>query len=174
MNSRWIAAALAGALMLTPLAAGAQAVDQAQADAGMELFKPTGANCEMCHAWTGGGRWNDTPFSTVPATGPSLITSSMTRAQMIEVIGCGSVRGDAVMPRYRGDAWTPQFPCYGKVGTGATADERPVPGERQLTAAQIEAMVTYIQAVYQGKTMTLANCEKYFGPKSKGCDLLRK
>ena len=42
-----------------------------------------------------------------------------------------------------------------------------------LAAAQVEAVVTYVRAVYQGQRMTLANCQKYFGEKSKACDLYR-
>ena len=153
-------------------AQAAQAFDPAQVEAGMKLYKPTAADCELCHAWSGAGRYHDTPFSPVPAGGPSLVTSTMTRAQMIEMVTCGALHYWGIMPRYRNDAWTPALRCHGKTRADIPDDEYPVIGMMQLTREQIEAVVTYVQAVYQGTGMSRDNCIKYWGAaNARVCDV---
>ena len=164
---------LALAAALLPGTARAQQFDPAQVEAGMRIYKPNVGDCEQCHAWNGAGRSHDTMYSHIVAGGPSLVASTMTRAQMIEIVSCGTIHWWGVMPQYRNDAWTPQLRCYGKTRAEQPSDERPLLGPTQLTPAQIEAVVTYVQVVYQGKRMTLDYCRQYFGPNSQACDLLK-
>ena len=159
--------------VLAAAPAAAEEFDPAQVDAGRAIYQTTGANCEMCHEWTGTGRNPNGRYSEVMAGGPSLVASTMDRTAMIEIVSCGKMVGWGVMPQYRNDAWTSALRCWGKVAADRAPGEAPEAGLVGLAAAQVEAVVTYVRAVYQGQRMTLANCQKYFGDKSKACDLYR-
>ena len=154
----------------------AQPFDQAQVDAGMLLYKPPLANCEVCHGWTGGGAFlHDEFWAKSVAPGPAILDSKLGRAAMIELVACGKVTSDLTMPKYMPSAWTAERPCYGgKVAADMAFEQLPPVAPYPLTQAQIEAVVTYVQAVYQSGGMTLGVCMKYFGEKSKGCDLFRQ
>ncbi len=67
---------------------------------------------------------------------------------------------------------TRDLPCWGKTFADIPLAERPVHGKRQMNAREIEAVVDYILAIYQGKRITVEWCLKYF-PTSRGiCDTL--
>ncbi len=151
----------------------AQQADPAVVEAGMRLFKSDAADCEFCHGWQGMGRQHTVFFSDTVAFGTSLKDSKMTREEMIAVVSCGK-RGGGLMPRYRGDSWSAAYRCDGKVAADITAADPPLPlnGQRQLTPAQIEAVVTYIQAVYQGTGMNVESCLKYWGATNRACDVI--
>ncbi|MSP20598.1 MAG: hypothetical protein EXQ93_03545 [Alphaproteobacteria bacterium] len=163
---------LALLIFALPFAASAQGVTSAEA--GLALYKADNVDCELCHGWLGLGRYHDTGYSDVTAGGPALGTSTKTREQMIEIISCGRmVEGrSAVMPMYRNDVWTPEHKCYGKVRAEMPHEEFPLPGMKQMTPAQIEQVVTFIQEVYVGKAMTMDWCRKYFSVNPKACDAL--
>jgi hypothetical protein len=164
--------ALAG-LLFAP-AALAQAFDPAEVNAGMLIYKPDIANCEVCHGWQGAGTFlHDDFWTRSVATGPPILHATLDRAGTIELIACGTVTSELKKPHYLPEAWTPRHPCWGKVAADMPPDELPPPAPRPLTQAQIEAVVTYVQAVYQSGGMTLGVCMQYFGEKSKGCDLFR-
>lgn len=149
-------------------AATAQEADLAVIDAGMRIYKTTAA-CEDCHGWTGrGGMANDEPDSD---PGPSLVKSEFGREALIEIVSCGKWPHE--MPQYLAIAWSETHPCYGKTAADLSPDRRPPLPYRQLLPSQIEAVVTYVQEVYQGKEMTLEICVKYNGPKSQSCDRYR-
>ena len=164
---------------LAAAAATAQTADPAQVEAGMQVYKT--AVCEFCHGGKGnGGEAHDEYYGRGIEPGPSLVLTKLDRERMIELLSCGTPAGK--MPQYLVTAWTLDRRCYGKVAADLPLEDRPLrpspyadpPGPYStLTASQIEAVVTYVQEVYQGKGMTLPNCIKYYGPTSRACDLLR-
>ena len=145
----------------------------------MQVYKT--AACDFCHGSTGnGGQAHDDHFGRVIDPGPSLVQSKLSREAMIEAVSCGTPGG--LMPQFLAAAWTPALPCYGKLAADLAPEARPQqpspyavpPGPyRALSRTQVEAVVDYVQAVYQGKGMSLANCIKYHGAASRACDLLR-
>lgn len=162
------------ALALAPISARAQA-PAAATDAGLELYKAGGVDCELCHGWHGYGRSHDTTFSDIIATGPSLQTSKMTRAQMIEIVTCGKMTEGriSVMPYYRNDAWTRDVPCYGgKVRNDVPPEQFPLPGARQLTAPQVELVVDFVLANLVNKPPTLEYCRRYFLRDPSVCEAI--
>ena len=159
-----------------PSIALAQAPDMARLEEGMKLYRADGVDCEYCHDWGGGGKMHEAEYgSAKQAGGNALTTSTLNRAQMIELVSCGRMLGnrDMVMPQYRGDAWTAGLPCWGKTFADIPVDERPVHGKRQMNAREVEAVVDYILAVYQGKRITVEWCLKYFPVSQRVCDTLR-
>lgn len=148
--------------------ATAQEADPGLIDAGMRVYK-TIAMCEECHGWTGrGGAANDEPEND---PGPSLVNTEFDREAMIEIVSCGTWPRE--MPQYLATAWSETRPCYGKTAANSSPDKRPPRPDRQLLPDQIEAVVAFVQEVYQGKEMTLENCVKYYSPTSQSCDRYR-
>ncbi|MBM3507789.1 MAG: cytochrome c [Alphaproteobacteria bacterium] len=161
--------------MAPPPAALAQAFDAVQVDAGMGVYKPAMANCEPCHGYGGVGALAlDEYGGKGTAFAPSLVTSRMTREEMIEVVACG-IRNDwLTMPQYLQKAWTPERPCYGGKTLATVAEsERPFLAKQPLTEAQIAAVVAFVQAFYQGSPMNLEKCARYWGDRSPACGIFR-
>jgi hypothetical protein len=77
------------------------------------------------------------------------------------------------MPRFRPDAWTPAHPCWGRVAADLPADQRPIKPSINLTTPQIEAVVDYVRAVYQGKLMSWEWCSTYFVDFTRVCEVWR-
>lgn len=120
------------------------------------------ANCKFCHAWNGvGARVEGEP---IPA---SLVKSELTREQMIEVVACGRVASG--MPNHLRGSYTAEHPCYGLTKDDLDRKEMPRRPFAQLTGEQIEDLVTYVQAVYQGKEMTYEGCAAYFERDAPQC-----
>jgi hypothetical protein len=168
---KWIV--LAGALLGAGVALAQQAVDTATLELGMRLYRADMVDCEYCHDWGGGGKLHEAEYGSArQAGGNSLNLSRLDRAQMIELVSCGRMVGnrDMVMPQYRGEAWTAALPCWGKTFADIAVEERPVHGKRQMSAREIETVVDYIRAVYQGKRMSAEWCLKYFGAAPRICD----
>jgi hypothetical protein len=154
----------------------AQPADQAYLEAAQKIYKDAPGDCGACHGWNGTGRAHDHIYAAdFDAGGPSLMNSKMTREEMIEIISCGKINAGAnnVMPQYRQDAWTPAYPCWGKVAADIPADQRPLRTSVNLTPPQIEAVVAYIQEVYQGKFMSWEWCLKYFDDAQRICEVWR-
>ena len=144
--------------------------------AGQQIFKNPPGDCSACHGWNGTGRAHDHIYAVdFDAGGPSLSLSKMTRDEMIHMVSCGSVasNGVNVMPQYRPDAWTPAYPCWGKLAADIPADQRPLRTGWNLTHAQIEAVVDYIQDAYQGKLMNWDWCSTYFDDFKRMCEVWR-
>lgn len=143
-------------------AALAQQADTAATIAtGIRVYKEQG-ECWRCHGWNGtGGLPNVGDVADAPDPGPALTTSRMDRQAMLEMVSCG--RPEGKMPPFAPGAWTPQRRCYGKVAADLAPGERPPVAQVTLTQGQIEAVVTYVLSVYQGKSMTRAYCLQYFG-----------
>lgn len=161
-------------LVLVARGALAQPADPALVDAGMRIYKPDFANCEICHGWTGGGAFlYDDFWTTSVAVGPPILATKRSHAEIVELIACGKVTAELKKPHYLPEAWTPAHPCSGRIAADVPPEEVPPLAPRPLTMAQIEAVVAYVEATYLNGGMTLAQCMKYFGERSKGCDLFR-
>jgi hypothetical protein len=169
-RARILALLVLPVLMAAP--ALAQPFDPAQVEAGMAVYKPAIANCEPCHGYGGNGALAlDEYGGKGTSPGPPLLTSKMTRAEMIDAVACGFRNDYLTMPQYLPKAWTPERPCWGKVRADLTPDENPMLAQRPLTEAQIEAVVTFVQAFYQGSTMNRAKCLQYWGDRSPACNV---
>ncbi len=166
-----LAALLLVLLFATP--ALSQTAEEALIEAGMRIYKTDGANCEHCHYWSGRGWQHNQLYSAVPAGGPSLVDSKMTREQMVEMIACGRYGEGSIMPMYRGEAWTRERPCWGQVAADIKAPlQKPLWGYRMLSYDEINAVVAYIQAVYQGNGMSRDWCRKFFPGTPRACEAM--
>jgi hypothetical protein len=168
-----ICQALAAGLLLAlgALPAPARAQDLSALEEGMRIYQGLNS-CELCHLFSGTGFQHNMLFGPVPAGGPSLVKSTLTRDEMIEMVRCGRLTPISIMPRYDGDAWTKNGPCWGKVAADIPAEELPVHGERLLARRQIELVVDYVRAAYQGHGMSHEWCVRYFPTSPKACDTL--
>lgn len=146
----------------------------ARIDAGLALYKSDRTECDSCHGWAGKGKDADHPYSHLEYGGPSLVKSTLDRAAMIEMISCGKISDGKIMPQYRGDAWTAEHPCWGNLAADIPSAERPLRASRTLAPREIELVVDYIQAVYQGKEMTWDWCRKYFEDFQRACEVWRE
>jgi mono/diheme cytochrome c family protein len=158
-----------------------QQVDQARIERGLALYKSRDFECESCHGWAGRGKPADHLYGTLANGDPleyggnSLVYSQMTRDEMIMMLSCGMITGINIMPRYRGDAWTPAYPCWGKTAADIAPNEKPLGGpHRNMSPAEIELVVDYVQHVYQGKDMTWEWCRKYFDDFLRICEVWRE
>jgi mono/diheme cytochrome c family protein len=126
----------AGALLA--LAAPAPAQDAARLAAGEAAWNK--AACLQCHGSAGeGGTGGEFP------AGPSLRTTQLNRALLVDTIGCG--RPGTEMPAWLDGAYT-EISCYGlpKGPPPAGLDMTPV-----LSGDEIDALVDYMMATMVGK-----------------------
>ncbi len=158
----------------------AQEVPPDRVEAGLKIYKSRDNECDSCHAWTGNGKPADHPYGTKPDEtvleygGNSLVASTMSREEMIMTISCGRLAGINIMPAYRGDAWSPAYPCWGKTAAEISPNDKPLgPPSRFLSPSEIELVVDYVQPVYQGKEMTWENCRHYFDDFERICEVWR-
>jgi mono/diheme cytochrome c family protein len=127
-----------GAVTLLALRPSAHAQDAARLAAGEAAWNK--AACLQCHGSTGeGGSGGEFP------AGPSLRTTQLNRAMLIDAIGCG--RPGTQMPAWLDGAYTDIF-CYGlpKGPPPAGLDLTPV-----LSGDEVEALVDYMMAKMVGK-----------------------
>ena len=183
-HARAFAAALAVAAVLAavPLAAPPRAQDDMDnvarepmdpIDLGILVFRELG-NCQLCHGWNGGGGMEVMlENGNLLDPGPSLEKSKMTAEQMVEIVSCGKVLSNNMMPAYLFEAWKPEHPCYGKTEADLPDTERPPAWGVPLYPEEVDAVVLWVQLAYQGKPLTLELCIRYFGFESRGCDTLR-
>lgn len=168
VNSPLIRAALAALLLAFPFAFAARAADDATIDLGIKVYKGS-SECLRCHGWNGkGGPPDDTPGRE---PGGTLLSTKLTRAEMIELFSCGTAGGR--MPQFLAEAWTEKHRCGGKVLFDLATDEIPERPYSMLSAEEIAAVADFVIEFYQGKTMTLAKCIRINGPDSRLCELLR-
>jgi mono/diheme cytochrome c family protein len=131
----------AGALIygvIVALTVSAQAQDAARLAAGEAAWNK--AACLQCHGSAGeGGTGGEFP------AGPSLRTTQLNRAMLIDTIGCG--RPGTQMPAWLDGAYT-EIPCYGlpKGPPPAGLERTPV-----LSGDEVEALVDYMMAKMVGK-----------------------
>jgi len=129
--------ALAAGTLLA-LTLSAQAQDAARLAAGEAAWNK--AACLQCHGSAGeGGTGGEFP------AGPSLRTTQLNRAMLIDTIGCG--RPGTQMPAWLDGAYT-EISCYGlPKGPPPTGLEMtPV-----LSGDEVEALVDYMLAKMVGK-----------------------
>jgi mono/diheme cytochrome c family protein len=116
---------------------GTPAFAQDQVAAGEAAWDKAG--CLQCHGSTGqGGDGGEFP------AGPSLHTTRLDRATLVEAISCG-LPGTA-MPSWLDDAYTKRA-CYGFPLGPAPAEITTTP---VLSAAEIEALVDFLGAKFIG------------------------
>jgi mono/diheme cytochrome c family protein len=130
-------ALLAGAL-LAPLTFAAHAQDAARLAAGEAAWNK--AACLQCHGSAGeGGTGGEFP------AGPSLRTTQLNRAMLVDTIRCG--RPGTQMPGWLDGAYA-EISCYG-------LPKGPPPAGLDLTLVlsgdEVEALVDYMMAKMVGK-----------------------
>jgi mono/diheme cytochrome c family protein len=119
------------------LCAFAYAQDPARVAAGENAWDKAG--CLQCHGASGeGGTGGEF------AAGPSLHTTKLDRAGLVEAISCGLP--GTQMPAWLDDAYT-QRPCYGFAAGLAPAEVTATP---VLSAGEIEALVDFLTARFVG------------------------
>jgi mono/diheme cytochrome c family protein len=142
--------ALVLAAMTHPTATRAESEDLVKA--GLEIWKSSG--CADCHGPFADG---DKQRDEMP-TGANLRGSRLDRAALKQTISCG--RPDTGMPSFDGGAYTVRA-CYGQP-LGAAPDNL-YPAPRMLTPAQIDSVITYLQAhVLSRRQITHEDCLYYY------------
>jgi hypothetical protein len=110
---------------------------------GNRLFQEK-ADCQFCHGPNGDGRGD--PRS--PGRAANLHETTLTRAQMIEVIACG--RPATEMPHFDKYAYEDSN-CYGLGGKDLGSDAPRDPHSTPLTKREIEAVADYVIRTFVGK-----------------------
>jgi hypothetical protein len=110
---------------------------------GQRLFQDK-ADCQFCHGINGDGRGD--PRS--PGRAANLHETTLTRSQLIEVIGCG--RPGTEMPHFDKYAYE-DTDCYGLKGKDLGGDAPHDPHSTGLTKREIEAVADYVIAKFVGK-----------------------
>jgi len=123
------------------------------------------ANCMGCHKWHGDGG---------PGYGGAAISlrkTRLTRGQLVDLIKCG--RPGTNMPYFDRQAYK-DGQCYGLTFDDFAEDEnnRPLQGKKYLNDRQVNAVADFVIADLQGKEITKAYCEKFFGGPARQCELI--
>jgi mono/diheme cytochrome c family protein len=133
-------------------ATAARAQGEEQAKAGLEIWKSSG--CADCHGPFADG---DKQRDEMP-TGANLRGSRLDEAALKQTITCG--RPDTGMPSFDAQAYTVHA-CYGQ--PLGTAPDNLYPAPRTLTQAQIDSVITYLQAHVLGRRqITHEDCMYYY------------
>ena len=141
------------------LLAGAARADQASVVLGRSIYRDK-ANCAACHGWAGDGQGD--PHA--PGHAADLRSTTLSRAQLIEVIACG--RPGTPMPHFDAYAYSDD-PCYGLNDAGVGENKPPEP-PNSLQPKEIAAAVDFLQAAIVGKgPPTKADCVAYFGSSGR-------
>jgi hypothetical protein len=142
------------------LAGAAQAQDESQVKAGLEVWKSAG--CPDCHGPFADG---DKQRDEMP-TGANLRGSRLDAAAIKQTIRCG--RPDTGMPSFDGGAYTAR-PCYAQPLGDAPDNLYPAP--RTLTLAEIDSVIVYLQARVLGRPkITREDCLFYYSDQPSWCD----
>jgi mono/diheme cytochrome c family protein len=150
-------AALTAAVHLSAARAGSEDAVKA----GLEIWKSS--CCADCHGPFADG---DKQRDEMP-TGANLRGSRLDATALKQTISCG--RPDTGMPSFDGGAYTVRA-CYGQP-LGAAPDNL-YPAPRTLTPAQIDSVITYLQAHVLGRRqITHEDClYYYYDAPSSWCD----
>ena len=142
-------------------ASAAHAQDEATVKAGLEIWKSSG--CSNCHGPFANGDKDDDEAPT----GANLRTTRLDAAALKETIRCG--RPGAGMPSFDEGAYKVRA-CGGAPVGHAPDDLYPAP--RNLTLAEIDTLIVYLQARVVGHPrITRADCLYYFYDTSESmCD----
>jgi mono/diheme cytochrome c family protein len=149
------------ALAIAALWSPAQAQNQAQVKAGLEVWKSSG--CSDCHgAFANGDKERDEA-----PTGADIRTSRLDAAALKLTVSCGRP-GGAGMPAFDEGAYKVRA-CYGRPLGPAPDDLYPTP--RPLTPEQIDAVVAYLQARIVGRgRITRVECMAYYDDQEDMCE----
>jgi mono/diheme cytochrome c family protein len=161
-GARGIARVLAVVALAYATASLAQ--DETKVKAGLELWKSSG--CADCHgAFADGDKERDEA-----PTGANLRTSRLDAAALRQTISCG--RPGADMPSFDEGAYTARA-CAGRP-LGAAPDNL-YPAPRKLSPADIDTLITYLQARVIGRgRITRDECLfYYYDALSSSCDDLK-
>jgi mono/diheme cytochrome c family protein len=142
-------------------ASAARAQSEDQVKTGLEVWKSAG--CADCHGPFADG---DKQRDEMP-TGANLRGSRLDPKAIKQTISCG--RPDTGMPSFDGGAYTVRA-CYGRP-LGAAPDGL-YPAPRTLTPAEIDSVITYLQARVLGRRqITHEDClYYYYDSPSSWCD----
>jgi mono/diheme cytochrome c family protein len=144
--------AILGLAMVAIWAIAGQARSEDQVKAGLEIWKSSG--CADCHGPFADG---DKQRDEMP-TGANLRGSRLDGKALKQTISCG--RPDTGMPSFDAGAYTVRA-CYGQA-LGAAPDNL-YPAPRLLTPAQIDSVITYLQAHVLGRRqITHEDCLYYY------------
>ncbi|HEY6259751.1 MAG TPA: cytochrome c [Xanthobacteraceae bacterium] len=136
------------------------AENESQVKAGLEVWKSAG--CADCHGPFADG---DKQRDEMP-TGANLRGSRLDPAVIKQTIRCG--RGDTGMPAFDGGAYTVRA-CYGQPLGNAPDNLYPAP--RTLSLAEIDDVITYLQARVLGRRqITHEDCLYYYYNQPSWCD----
>jgi cytochrome c553 len=102
------------------------------------------ADCQFCHGPNGDGLGD--PRS--PGRAANLHETTLTRAQLVEVISCG--RPGTEMPHFDKYAYEDSN-CYGLGGKDLGSDAVREPHSTPLTKREIEAVADYVMTRFVGK-----------------------
>ncbi len=161
-GARWVCGTLVVAALVCATATVAQ--DETTVKAGMELWKSSG--CADCHgAFADGDKERDEA-----PTGANLRSSRLDAAALRQTISCG--RPGADMPSFDEGAYTVRA-CAGRPLGAAPDDLYPAPSK--LSPAQIDTLITYLQARVIGRgRITRDEClSYYYDALSSSCDDLK-
>jgi mono/diheme cytochrome c family protein len=152
-NGVVLGVAIRGLLMAAvAYSTAARAQTEEQAKAGLEIWKSSG--CAECHGPFADG---DKQSDEMP-TGANLRGSRLDTAALKQTITCG--RPDTGMPSFDVQAYTVHG-CYGQ--PLGTAPNNLYPAPRTLTPAQIDSVITYLQAHVLGRRqITHEDCLYYY------------
>jgi Cytochrome C oxidase, cbb3-type, subunit III len=142
-------------------ATAARAENEDPAKIGLEVWKSSG--CADCHGTFADG---DKQRDEMP-TGANLRGTKLDRSALKETISCG--RPDTGMPAFDKGAYKARA-CYGQPLGVVPANLYPPP--RLLTAAEIDSVITYLQARVIGRRkITHEDClYYYYDLPSSWCD----
>src|SRR5260370_15158137 len=146
------------------LATASVAQDETKVKAGLEIWKSSG--CADCHgAFADGDKARDEA-----PTGANLRTSRLDAAGLKQTISCG--RPGADMPSFDEGAYTVRA-CAGRP-LGAAPDNL-YPASSKLSPADIDALVTYLQArvIGRGRITRDQSLYYYYDGLSSSCDDLK-
>ena len=153
--------AIAPVLATVAYATATAAPNEGQVKAGLEIWKSSG--CADCHgAFADGDKQRD----EMP-TGANLRGSRLDPKAIKQTISCG--RPDTGMPSFDAGAYTVRA-CFGRP-LGAAPDNL-YPAPRTLTPAEIDSVITYLQARVLGRRqITHEDClYYYYDAPSSWCD----
>jgi mono/diheme cytochrome c family protein len=152
------------AVVALAYATASLAQDETKVKAGLELWKSSG--CADCHGAFADG---DKDRDEAP-TGANLRTSRLDAAALKQTISCG--RPGADMPSFDEGAYTVRA-CAGRP-LGAAPDNL-YPAPRKLSPAEIDTLITYLQArvIGRGRIMRDECLFYYYDALSSSCDDLK-
>jgi mono/diheme cytochrome c family protein len=156
-----ISGVVAAAVAALALTGAVLAQNSASVQAGLMVWQSSG--CPECHGpFADGEKQSDDAPS-----GANLRRTALDNATITETIRCG--RPGAGMPSFDADAYTTR-PCYGQPA-GPKPDEL-YPTPRDLSAAEIDAVVAYLRARIIGRgAVTAWECADYYGERAASfCD----